>query len=358
MNSKQIIIAATLLLTIAARGGEPIVLPPQEGGLTHRGTTTDAQVFQINTPYVNQSNSYDTESGLQENPRIEVPLNVPKFDGTLGNLIAINITLDAFLESEIAVEANGILDPQFTHEAGFWSLDSLFGGQAGYPVVGLLQRPTNDPRGIAPNFYPIGSIGASCMGYPGDEDACYEWDYYDASSGSTVDVFLFEDENGPIYTLSDWVGLGFVPNFTIFIDNPGLSSQGDQFEFFVDNVDGASGYIDTYAYDGTLTVEYVYEVDQPDTDGDGVIDMLDNCTNVQNPAQTDTNGDNYGNACDPDLDNNGIVNTSDLGIFRAAFFSQGVTDTDFNADGVTNTVDLGVMKDFFFSVPGPSGLVP
>jgi hypothetical protein len=91
-----------------------------------------------------------------------------------------------------------------------------------------------------------------------------------------------------------------------------------------------------------------------DTDGDGVIDSEDNCIEIANADQRDTNGDFFGNACDPDLDNDGIVNTIDLGIFKNAFFGVG-PDEDFNGDGVVNPIDLGVMKAFFFQPPGPSG---
>jgi CSLREA domain-containing protein len=35
-----------------------------------------------------------------------------------------------------------------------------------------------------------------------------------------------------------------------------------------------------------------------DTDGDGVLDTVDNCPSVANPAQTDTDGDSTGDACD------------------------------------------------------------
>ena len=93
-----------------------------------------------------------------------------------------------------------------------------------------------------------------------------------------------------------------------------------------------------------------------DTDGDAISDVIDNCTLVSNPGQVDTDFDGFGNACDPDLNNDNIVNATDLGAFREAFFSTGVTDSDFNADGVTNATDLAILKSFFFGPPGPSAL--
>jgi hypothetical protein len=92
-----------------------------------------------------------------------------------------------------------------------------------------------------------------------------------------------------------------------------------------------------------------------DTDGDNIADALDNCTLVANADQRDTNGDGYGNVCDPDLNNDGIVNFSDLGLLKPLFFSAD-PDADFNGDGAVNFVDLGTMKTFFFLPPGPSGL--
>jgi hypothetical protein len=92
-----------------------------------------------------------------------------------------------------------------------------------------------------------------------------------------------------------------------------------------------------------------------DTDDDGIADRNDNCTLLANADQRDTDGDGYGNACDPDLDNSGIVNFTDLGILKSVFFTSD-PDADFNGDGRVNFTDLGTMKSFFFLPPGPSGL--
>ena len=97
--------------------------------------------------------------------------------------------------------------------------------------------------------------------------------------------------------------------------------------------------------------------DPMDVTDDGVPDEADNCIEVANPDQRDTHGDGYGNVCDPDLDNDGNVNTADLGLLKGAFFATGPgLDADFNGDGVVNSVDLGVMKAYFFGPPGPSGV--
>lgn len=96
-----------------------------------------------------------------------------------------------------------------------------------------------------------------------------------------------------------------------------------------------------------------------DIDGDGVPDDIDNCVETPNPNQIDTNNDGFGNFCDPDLDNDGLItNTVDLGLLRVAFFSRPGDpnwnpDADFNSDGVVNIVELGILRNFFFNAPGP-----
>ncbi len=94
-----------------------------------------------------------------------------------------------------------------------------------------------------------------------------------------------------------------------------------------------------------------------DPDADGVLNSADNCPLVANPLQLDTNGDLYGNACDPDLDNNGAVDFLDLAALKDQFFQTGALDADFNSDGEVNFLDLAVIKTFFFMPPGPSGLI-
>ena len=50
---------------------------------------------------------------------------------------------------------------------------------------------------------------------------------------------------------------------------------------------------------------FVKNLDQIDTDRDGVGDRCDNCVSAHNPDQTNTDGDAEGDACDNDQDGDG-----------------------------------------------------
>lgn len=88
-----------------------------------------------------------------------------------------------------------------------------------------------------------------------------------------------------------------------------------------------------------------------DRDQDGIDDSLDNCLFVANPAQRDTNGDGFGNRCDPDLNDDGFVTTADFGLFFGVY-QQFDDDADFDGDGYVSTSDFGV---FFQMYNGPVG---
>lgn len=96
----------------------------------------------------------------------------------------------------------------------------------------------------------------------------------------------------------------------------------------------------------------------PDTDGDGVADSEDNCTTLANANQRDTNGDGYGNLCDPDLNNNGTVDSQDATLLRANFGSTTYPDGDLNNNGSVDSQDATLLRARFGLAPGPSGLRP
>jgi hypothetical protein len=94
-----------------------------------------------------------------------------------------------------------------------------------------------------------------------------------------------------------------------------------------------------------------------DTDRDGVLDVSDNCSALANADQRDTDADGYGNRCDGDFNNDNIVNSLDLGLFKQRFLTTNA-DADLNGDGAVNSLDLGLFKALFLKPPGPSGVVP
>ncbi len=91
-----------------------------------------------------------------------------------------------------------------------------------------------------------------------------------------------------------------------------------------------------------------------DSDGDGVDDTLDNCIEIANADQRDSNGDGFGSVCDADLDDNGFVNFADLSLFKSAFGSNNA-DADFDGNGFVNFADLSAFKLMFGKPPGPAG---
>ena len=99
-----------------------------------------------------------------------------------------------------------------------------------------------------------------------------------------------------------------------------------------------------------------FSINPADTDEDGIADTVDNCSSAANFDQVDLDNDGFGNRCDADLNNDGIVNVQDLGLLRAVFFSTVPSVADFNTDGVVNAVDLGMMRAAFFQPPGPGAV--
>jgi hypothetical protein len=168
----------------------------------------------------------------------------------------------------------------------------------------------------------------------------------DENLTTTTNPFEFDDSTaGP---------LAFVPADGSALDDAGSSSTP------------ASRLRDALAADIDGTVDIGAVEEQPDSDGDGVPDNLDNCVDVQNgpsdsPADQscDTDQDGFGNVCDADFNNDGGVGCPDLGVYSAAFGSSGspgfsVADT--NCDGTVGGPDSALISIQFGGPPGPSGM--
>lgn len=82
----------------------------------------------------------------------------------------------------------------------------------------------------------------------------------------------------------------------------------------------------------------------PDTDGDGVHDLLDNCPNVANPDQNDFDGDGIGDACDDDSDNDGIPDELEL-LWGLNPFDPTDAHDDADGDSFSNLVEYLMGSD-------------
>ena len=185
------------------------------------------------------------------------------------------------------------------------------------------------------------------------------------------------DPNGP-YTGTEGVAVVFDGSAS-FDPDGGVITQYD-WDFGDGNTGIGVAPSHTYAADGLYTVTLTVVDDEgavsapaettaqieSDQDSDGIADSQDNCILVANGplipdaggnSQLDTDGDNYGNICDPDFDNNLVVGASDLAYFKPKYFS-GDPLADLNGDGVVAGADLAILKVMFFGPPGPSGLAP
>jgi uncharacterized protein (TIGR03790 family) len=123
------------------------------------------------------------------------------------------------------------------------------------------------------------------------------------------------------------------------------------------------GWMNVYVGDPLMTAPIVLDA-TPDSDGDGVPDSVDNCIEVPNADQRDTDGDGYGNACDADFDNDGRVTTSwgaapygDLEQIALTIQVGGYdANQDLDGDGRVDQFDASLASMYVFLPPGPSGL--
>ncbi len=132
-------------------------------------------------------------------------------------------------------------------------------------------------------------------------------------------------------------------------DTTGLTFQNDTFTVRVTGIEDVYGNL-------ADTISWVFTVPGPDsfgvlpeddTDGDTIVNSIDNCPLSFNPDQADQDGDGVGDLCDPDIDGDSLVNdldncplTSNAG--QADLDSNGigdVCDPDIDGDGIMNDLD-------------------
>nr|MDJ0789187.1 thrombospondin type 3 repeat-containing protein [Myxococcota bacterium] len=155
-----------------------------------------------------------------------------------------------------------------------------------------------------------------------------------------------------------------------FVDGTAFSDE--------DLLEVVDGELVGVAYDGSARFASLEAADldaasvrAPDSDGDGVADVADNCVNVPNPDQLDANAEedddlslpgiqHYGNACDADFDENGLVTSADFFATLRPCFGASVDATpscaeaDLDGDGVVSPADFfSVFRPSLGAAPGP-----
>ena len=127
------------------------------------------------------------------------------------------------------------------------------------------------------------------------------------------------------------------------------------------------GWVNVFVGDPLLRLAEAGIDDDGDRDGDGVPDAEDNCLDVPNPQQRDSNADRVGNRCDPDVDDDGRVATSWGRIYpvdaRGDLEAIALTarngphdpDHDLDGNGRVDPDDLAIAQLWLFRRPGPSG---
>jgi hypothetical protein len=100
---------------------------------------------------------------------------------------------------------------------------------------------------------------------------------------------------------------------------------------------------------------------QEDADEDGVADHIDNCLNLANPDQRDTDIDGFGNYCDCDLNQDEFCGGPDFSLFIGCYNAATNGDptceaADMNGDGFVGGPDFSLFISGYNGPPGPSAI--
>jgi hypothetical protein len=101
------------------------------------------------------------------------------------------------------------------------------------------------------------------------------------------------------------------------------------------------------------------DIPAEDSDGDGVPDDVDNCTDVPNAPQLDTDKDSIGNLCDCDFNQDDFCGGPDftllIGCFNAPTGGDPTCEAaDMNGDGFVGGPDFTRFIGGFNGPPGPA----
>jgi Beta-propeller repeat/Thrombospondin type 3 repeat len=183
----------------------------------------------------------------------------------------------------------------------------------------------------------------------------------DGVNGLSAPLGVTVDGSGNVYVAGRFSDNAFA------IETPGTCSTGGTpctiTEIIDTTGDGTNSLLEPYdvAVDASDFVyvtgkssDNVFAINYADADGDGVVDAIDNCTLVANASQNDTDCDGFGNRCDGDFDNSGLVDAVDTALFQAAFGGvDPLYDLDEPPDGLVGAPDFNILLALLGFPPGP-----
>jgi subtilisin family serine protease len=223
---------------------------------------------------------------------------------------------------------------------------------------GPLPSPSEPNALIAPywdDLYPGtgGGVYALLEGQAPNRRLTVAWvgvPYFGQGASTTFEVTLYEDGSRMVFQYLDV--------------SAGAPAFGASATVGIEDARGSSAL--QYSYNQSVLSNgdafmIAEQVACDDADLDGVCDDEDNCLVKENTSQTDTDQDGFGNACDPDFNQDGLVGSFDFNFLRRAFGAREGESSydpvaDCDGDGAIGGREFDLMKRSVGGQPGPSGL--
>ena len=180
------------------------------------------------------------------------------------------------------------------------------------------------------------------QGYYSNKVYSYADGSVDQVTGDLVIKYIVEFNSGPVeviatyYKDNDGDGINKDIDNCVDVANP---NQLDTDNDGIGDLCDADADADGIESDSDNCI-VVANPNQLDTDNDGIGDLCDVCVDVANPNQLDTDNDGIGDLCDTDIDNDGIENDSDNCVDVA-----NPNQLDSDNDGIGDVCDTDIDND-------------